>query len=136
MAAPDFPNAPTVGAEYVGPNGALYRWDGAVWTTTEAAPNLFWADTDPALLPGTVPTIEAVLTPGVTARVVDVPATTGSDTAQLIAGSTTVKERVRMRSSGTQGELSVNRTDADGQDDVSQPSWTILEDLGGDNLAV
>ena len=32
MAALDFPNAPTVGQQFAAPNGALYSWDGAVWT--------------------------------------------------------------------------------------------------------
>ena len=33
MAAPDFPNSPTLGQTYTGPNGNIFTWDGAVWTT-------------------------------------------------------------------------------------------------------
>src|SRR5215472_7934768 len=60
----------------------------------------------------------------------------GADASQLVAGSTTIKERIRMRSSILQAEMSINRTDADGQDDPSKATWTILEDLNGDNVAI
>jgi len=33
MAALDFPNSPTQGQQYVASNGAIYSWDGAVWTS-------------------------------------------------------------------------------------------------------
>ena len=28
----DFPNSPSIGDEYTGPNGITYQWDGVVWS--------------------------------------------------------------------------------------------------------
>ena len=27
----EFPNTPTIGEDYAGPNGVTYRWDGVAW---------------------------------------------------------------------------------------------------------
>ena len=38
----DFPSAPTVGQTYNAPNGVLYTWDGAAWTTKGVLPTIVY----------------------------------------------------------------------------------------------
>jgi len=47
MAALDFPNSPTVGQQFAAPNGALYSWDGAVWTALPGGWSVFIGPSPP-----------------------------------------------------------------------------------------
>ena len=86
MAAPDFPNSPTVGQIYTAPNGVTYTWDGAVWTSTGTSlQNVYWTDTGTALTPTTA------------TRQVNVPGPTSAmavDRAPIVLGNDPQKCRV------------------------------------------
>src|SRR5215467_13736233 len=127
MAAPDFPASPTVGQTYTAPNGIVYTWDGAVWTTTgAAAQSAYWTDTG------------AELKPTSAGREVQVPGDTSG--AQVILGPTTGTTRGRLSFSGAGNKagLFVNRdwTASNVQDDATQPSWGIQLGPTGDNLTI
>src|SRR5215813_8457982 len=47
MAALDFPSSPTVGQQFAAPNGALYSWDGAVWTALPGGWSVFIGPSPP-----------------------------------------------------------------------------------------
>jgi hypothetical protein len=75
----------------------------------------------------------ATLTPTDATRTVAIPATTSA--SALVLGAGTVKTRLRDYGTGL-GTFTVNRTDADGQDNAAQASWSLQLDGGGDRLDV
>lgn len=109
MAAPDFPASPTVDQVYTAPSGNVYKWDGAVWTTTTAPQNAYWTDTGTALRPTDA------------TRTVSVPyATAPSDV--LTWGAGTAKMRVGEGTSGL--ALRHNwRAGASAPDDATKAAW-------------
>jgi hypothetical protein len=60
-----------------------------------------------------------------------------ADTNQLVLGPSTIKSRIRGFSTGALG-FSTNRTDADGQDDATRPTWrmTMNPAAGADTWAI
>lgn len=117
MAALDFPASPTVGQTYTPPSGAVYTWDGTVWTLGGPIPPGPWTDT------GTT------LTPTNPARSI----TTGNSTPAgvgFITGSTTVKNRIR--DVGAAGVQVISNSDGTNNDDASKASWLLQLNPGND----
>jgi len=133
MAAPDFPASPTVGQIYTASSGIVYKWDGAVWTTTGVAQTAYWTDTGTDLTP--TATTRRVTVPGPTAN----PATGGQ--TQVVVGSRTSKMRVQSLVGGKWDGLTSNGY-YDGanwfNDDAASPSWNIVmhPDAGADSFTL
>jgi hypothetical protein len=75
----------------------------------------------------------ATLTPTDATKSVAVPG--GTTASYVIGGATTIKARHRMWSTNI-AEWSANRTDADGQDDATKPSWSMDFDYTADIFTI
>ena len=130
MAALDFPNPPlTVGQTYTAPTGAIYTWDGAVWSSTTPVQNAYWTDTGTALTPTNA--TKQVVIPGPTAG--------GTPQAQLVLGTRTMKGRVLSLPGVDWYGLSFNRSYTGAgwvQDDATKPSWNAEFQWAADNFNI
>src|SRR5215467_13671940 len=129
MAAPDFPNAPTLNQTYTAPSGLVYTWDGKVWTTTAGAASTYWTDTGTALTP--TDATKQVVIPGPTAG--------GTPQAQLVLGTRTMKGRVLSLPAVDWYGISFNRSYTGAgwvQDDATKPSWNAEFQWAADNFNI
>jgi Chaperone of endosialidase len=111
----------TIYAAWNGGADTINIKDGAVTYAKLAADAKLWTDTGTAL------------TPTNATRFLTVPGSTTA--AQLVLGPSAAKGRVRAYPSGNYAvALTMNLTDAGGQDDAASPSWqTVLNCTGGGN---
>ncbi|HEX8782572.1 MAG TPA: hypothetical protein VF764_04325 [Steroidobacteraceae bacterium] len=128
MAALNFPNAPTTNQQWSAPNGAVYTFDGAVWTPggPNAGTNL-WTSTGPALTP-TDPT-DRVTIPG--------PTTDPTDNSSLVLGTATGKSRLTNETTGRfdiMSNLRLGPSYAWTSDDSTKAAWLLGLDCNADAL--
>jgi len=142
MAALDFPNAPTVGATYPAPNGAVYTWDGAAWTVSgvlsagsAAGGDLSGSYPNPSVTPAAKSkwtTGTTTLAPTDATKTVTLPVTGGN---ALQWGAALVKGRlVDLGSGDIQWRVNTDVTST--FDDATKASWIMRVGPANDLLAV
>jgi hypothetical protein len=115
-----------VGQIYTAPSsGNVYKWDGAVWTTTYTAQSAYWADTGTALTP-----VDAT-------KPVAIKDTTAHNA--LLLGSRTAKAHFITHPTGDAIYYAMNQglnaaASAWVQDDVSRASWMLGMDSNTDQF--
>jgi|SRR5215475_319987 len=131
MAALDFPNPPlTVGQTYTAPTGAIYTWDGAVWSSTTPVQNAYWTDTGTTLQPASSPRNVAVPAGNVATTV------TAGGGDGLLVGAATVANKIHVGSFGTAAgggalrwNMTCNPAAGGALDDSTLPAWSLQANL-------